>query len=65
MAGPPYQVIRILEARAPGSPGVDHAPESGSVVVRNWLKQSRHCWTVDLQRANVTAECCRVPVVEV
>ena len=34
-----------------GPPGIVHAPESGSVVVRNWLKQSRQCWTVDLQRA--------------
>ena len=41
-------LIRILEARATGSPGIDHGPESGSVV-RNLLKQSHHFCTVDLQ----------------
>ena len=47
-------LIKILEARAPG---IDHAPESGSVVVRNWLKQSHHLWTVDVQ---CNCCCCRV-----
>jgi hypothetical protein len=38
------------------------APKSGFVVVRSWLKQSHHFWTVDLQ---CNCCCCIVHAVEV